>query len=214
MSSLSSFIDWLAKAQECRLSLNPEQVQSLEQLAIWIAERAYPLGLTNYATAQEVAEGAILPTLSLFRLLPAPLSGLALDLGAGSGVIGFTLALLSPQLRVMLADRRQRSAVFLNLTRLRLNINNARAKQVEAQVLAKESAREFNLVCLRALAPAAQALSLTKPLLTVSGSVAIWHQSEEAAYLDPPPGWERVATAATCLSRLSVSRFRRQQLTA
>lgn len=209
MSKLSAPPDYQAVAHECGLSLRPEQVQSLERLARWIAERAYPLGLTNYATAEEVTQRALLPTLSLFRLLSPPLRGRALDLGAGSGALGFTLALVSPELRALLADRRQRSALFLNLTRTRLEINNVEVRQVEAQALAKESAEAFDLVCLRALAPAPQAFNLVGPLLAREGSVAAWHQSEDASYLDPPVGWERVVTTPTCLSRLSVSQFRR-----
>ena len=179
----------------------------LDELAAWLAERARPLGLTHYRSAEEVARHALLPTFALFALTASPLPGPLLDLGAGSGALGLTVAVLCPNLHVVLADRRQRAATFINLTRARLGLHNAQVRQVSAEQLAKEAIGSFEVVCFRALAPAETALGLAKPLLAPSGWVAVWHQSDDPAYGDPPEGWLRRATAPTALPALAVSRL-------
>ena len=193
---------------DCPLVLTPDQERRLEELATWLAERAHPLGLTNYPSAAAVLKHHLSPNFSLFCLVPPPLSGPVLDLGAGCGALGLTLALLDPELSVLLADRRRRSARFIALTAARLALPNAHAMQVDAEALAKNSPAAFNLVCFRALAPAPLALALAAPLLRPNGSVAVWHQSSDQGFLQPPPPWECLQTADTSLPGLSVSQMK------
>ena len=201
--------NWKALAQTCGMTPTPGQAQRLDELAHWLAERAFPLGFTNYPSAESLLEHHVAPVLALFCLLPLPPSGRALDLGAGSGALGLTLSILAPDLKVLLADRRRRSAQFIGLTVARLGIHNAEAMQVDAEGLAKTYPEAFDLVCFRALAPAPDVFGLVKPLPRAGGSVVAWHQSSDDAFLHPPPGWERVATLATSLPGLSVSQFHR-----
>ena len=204
--------NWTEAGAEWGLEIAPSLAERLEELATWLAERGLPLGLTNYPSPQRIAEHHMAPTLALFRLPEFPHSGQALDLGAGGGALGLTIALLCPQLGVLLADRRRRSASFISVTIARLGIGNARAVQVEATALAKECGGQFDVVGFRALAPAPEALRLSVPLLGAQGFVAAWHQSEDRGYLNPTPGWERTATVATSLPGLSVSLLRRSPL--
>ncbi|HEY3398748.1 MAG TPA: RsmG family class I SAM-dependent methyltransferase [Armatimonadota bacterium] len=204
---MPQIIDWRLRGESAGFIPDPDQGQRLDDLSCWLAERAFPLGLTNYPTPLEVAEHGLLPTFTVFQLLPELNTGAVLDLGAGSGALGLTLAILRPNLTVTMADRRQRATRFMNLTRARLGIANAHVRQVSAQELAKEPGSRFNLVCFRALAQAEAALGLAGPLLAPGGSVCIWHSSEAPEYLSPPAGWARTGTAPTALARLSVSRF-------
>jgi 16S rRNA (guanine527-N7)-methyltransferase len=201
--------NWTEAGAEYGLEIPPPLAARLDGLATWLAERGLPLGLTNYPSPQRIAVRHMAPTLAMFRLPDFPRSGEALDLGAGGGALGLTLALLCPDLRVLLADRRRRSATFIGLTVARLGIENARAMQVEAAALGKEGPGQFDVVGFRALAAASEALRLSAPLLGPRGFVAAWHQAEDPAFLQPPPGWERTATVATSLPGLSVSQFRR-----
>ena len=198
-------VDWESAAARHGLCLDAGQRQQLQSLAEWVAERGSRLGLTHYATAEEVALHAILPTFALFGLRKPCAGELVLDLGAGSGVLGFTLAVLAPQVRVVLADRRRRSARFLGLTQARLGLENAEGREVSAQELAKVERRGFGLVCVRALAPGEVTLALAQPLVAPEGALAVWHQSQDPAYLYPSSPWQRQATAETDLPLLSVS---------
>ncbi len=200
-------VNWADLGRCGGVTVTPEQAARLGELASWLAERAFPLGLTNYRSAADLSLHALLPTLALFRLATSPLPGPILDLGAGSGALGLTLAILCPDLRVVLADRRQRSAIFVNLTRARLYLENVEVRQVSAENLAKTAGGSFAVVGFRALAQAEAALGLVGPLLRPDGWVAVWHQSEDQAYRDPPVGWARRATVATVLPGLAVSRL-------
>jgi 16S rRNA (guanine527-N7)-methyltransferase len=208
MTTGNSF-NWAEAGETWGLEINLSMSERLDALATWLAERGLPLGLTNYPSPRRVAEHHLSPILAVFGLPDFPRSGEALDLGAGGGALGLALALLCPELNVLLADRRRRSALFITLTIARLGIGNARSEQVEAVTLGNECAGRFDAVGFRALAPAPEALQMSAPLLSEQGQIVAWHQSEDPGYLNPPPGWERSATIATSLPGLSVSQLRR-----
>jgi 16S rRNA (guanine527-N7)-methyltransferase len=201
------FQDWTTLGAAYGLAITPDQAGRLDDLACWLAERASPLGLTNYGTPEDIVTSFLLPTFSLFTLEKSALAGPLLDLGAGSGALGLTVATLCPDLPVTLADRRSRATTFMSLTRARFHLLNIDVRQVSAERLAKESPASFQIVCFRALAPAEIALRLAAPLLGPGGWVAAWHQAEDSHFIDPSEGWERVATAPTILPGLAVSRL-------
>ncbi len=200
-------LNWQDLGREVGLDVNPDQVRRLEALAAWLAQRAFPLGLTNYQSPSDVAAQAIAPTFALFRLLRPPICGKALDLGTGSGVLGLTLALLCPGLQVTLADRRRKAAAFVRLTAACLGLDTVEVREVTAEKLAQTDPESFDLVCFRALAKPEAALRLAAPLLAPAGSVAVWHRSGEEGYVWPGEGWRVLATAETSVTGLSVSRL-------
>lgn len=209
MAPDSTTLDWQRLGATWGIEIGAATGERLTALATWIAERGLPLGLTNYPSSERVAEHHLAPILAVARLPGFPPGGRVLDLGAGGGALGLTLAVLYPSLNVLLADRRRRSATFINLAIARIGIHNAQARQVEAGLLAKTCPGQFEMVGVRALAHAPEVLRLCAPLLSASGWVAAWHQSEDAAFLNPPSGWERTATRETALAGLSVSQLRR-----
>ncbi len=199
--------EWIIRGEAWGLSLTAAQATQLASLAAWLADRAFPLGLTNYRTAADLATHFLLPTFAFSRLAGSAPPRPVLDLGAGSGALGLTLAILYPDTPLVLADRRQRAATFMNLTRARLGLDNVEVRQVSAEVLAKSSGSGFAAICFRALAPAGLALPLVEPLLASCGWVAAWHQADDEAFLSPPPGWSCRSTVATDLPGLVVSRI-------
>src|ERR1035437_1930231 len=120
MATSSASLDWIALAASYGLAVSPDQATRLDALASWLAERALPLGLTNYRTPEDISRHALSPTFALFSLAGSALRGALLDLGAGSGALGLTVAALCSDLPVTLADRRHRAAAFMSLTRARL----------------------------------------------------------------------------------------------
>jgi 16S rRNA G527 N7-methylase RsmG len=207
MPATTTTPDWIAYGAAHGLTVTPERSQRLDELARWLAERAFPLGLTNYATMEDVCRHALCPTFPLFRLSEVPVVGPLLDLGAGSGALGLTVALLCPDLSITMADRRRRATTFMSLTRARFHLDNVRVRQVSAEEMAKDSAAKFQVVCFRALAHADVALALAAPLLAPGGWVAVWHQSDDEGFLTPPGDWVRVTTVPTALPGLVVSRL-------
>lgn len=168
--------------------LSPADRSRLEALAAWLAERAYPLGLTNFATPEDVLEQALLPARALFSVLPGPLSGRWADLGAGSGALGLTLAILAPLAQFDLLDRRRRVIAFLDLTIRRFRVPNAFA--VLADVSTPPPAPPWDGVCLRAVAPGPEGLCLAAP--HARRWICSWHGSATAGHDRSPPGFRLV----------------------
>jgi 16S rRNA G527 N7-methylase RsmG len=199
---------WISAAHQHGFDLAESQARELDALATWTAERATRLGLTNYRSPADVGRHALLPTFSLQQHLRAtPQDSALAEIGPGSGVQGFALALLNPDREMLFAERRQRAVSFLELTRARLGVENVRVRQVDCAQLAKDEPASRELVMFRALAPAAAALPLVRGLLRPAGRVAVWHKTEDPAFINPPEGWQRLITAPTALPRLDLSLF-------
>ena len=141
-------LNWIALGAAHGLTVTPDQAGRLEELSRWLAERASPLGFTNYRTPEDISRHALSPTFSLFSLARSGLTGPLLDLGAGSGALGLTVAILCPSLPITLADRRSRAATFMSLTCARLQLNNVRVRQVSARELAKVTSGHYAQVLL------------------------------------------------------------------
>ena len=165
--------------------LSPADRSRLEALAGWLAERAHPLGLTNFATPEEMLLQAVLPARVLFSLLPDPPRGCWADLGAGAGALGLTLATLAPSTHFDLVDRRRRVIVFLDLTIRHFGLPNASA--VLADLATRPPSPPWDGVCLRAIAPAPEALALAAP--HARRWICAWHGANTPGYDRPPPGF-------------------------
>ncbi|MCD6350618.1 MAG: class I SAM-dependent methyltransferase [Armatimonadetes bacterium] len=163
-----------------------EQMMALAKL---LATDAHKLGLTGYSTAPEVVRGLIAPSLIALRWLSPEERLEVLEIGAGSGAVGLTLAIVAPRWRVVLVDRRQRGVSFCDIAALRLGLNNVTARVADAR---KPQARAVSAdaVLLRAVAPPAQDLAMAENFTARKGRAIIW----SASGTDWPEreGWKRL----------------------
>jgi len=189
-------------------TIGARQRSTIADLAQWLAERAPPLGLSKYSEAAVVLSYAPAPALALGELIDRNSITDVLDLGAGAGGLGLTLAILEPSWRVVLADRSSTAAHFLSLTAQRLSIDNVQVVEAEAHRLARQEGTVYDLVCLRALAAAEIALGLAEPLTRTSGHIAAWHQAKDEGFYGPPGEVQRLDTAQTVVEGLVVSLLR------
>jgi len=103
----------------------------------------------------------------LAPLLPA--SGIVLDLGSGAGLPGIVLALLRPDLPVILVDATRRRIEFLDevigeLRLERVSTRWTRAEQLNGQI-------HVETVVARAVAPLEKLIPWSVPLLTRTGQL-------------------------------------------
>jgi len=168
------------------LALSQEQLARFERAARWLAEMAQASALSGYQTPAEALGRAMAPALAYFALPGAPRAGRLADLGAGSGALGATLAILAPELRVDLIDRARRAYTACELLAARLHIGNLGVRLLD---LAAEPAPvgEYDAVVFRALAPGPAALGLAQRLLTPGCFVAAWHREGDPQFAAPPP---------------------------
>ena len=187
--------------------LSSAQVERLSLLAEWLAERAPPLGLSRYRDIPAVLTRALAPALSLSELIDVRGVRRIMDLGAGSGALGFTLALARPHLVVDLVDRRAKAATFLELTAQHVGISNARVIHGDARELRVGYSGRHDLLCFRALAEGGTALGLAYRFAAPKGYIAAWHRTDDASFGCRVREVRRIGSAETLLPGLVVSLY-------
>ena len=189
--------------------LSPSQQQHIARLSRWLSERAPALGISKYSEPATVLSRAMAPALALSDLLDPGNIKQVVDLGAGSGALGLTLAILQPDWQMDLVERRAKIATFLELTVRHLGIDNVRVLPRDAAQIADCDRAGYDLVCFRALAAAEIALRLAYPLVNATGYVAAWHQPDDQGFRQPRLPLRQVATAKTGVPDLVVSLYER-----
>jgi len=175
----------------------------LQSLADWLSQAAHPLGLTNYASAQEMLTRAILPAAALPALLGAPLSGAWAEMGPGSGALGLALAVVAPAACIELLDRRQRVTAFLDLTIRRFALQNAAATTLS---LPSQGPHRYLGVVFRAFARPTVALQTARE--HSRRWVCAWHTPGLDGYDHPPLGLSPVARSLIPAAGLAVTLYR------
>ncbi len=134
--------------------------------------------LVGPATLAEAWHRHIADALQLLTL--APDARRWADLGSGAGIPGLILAIAGRErehFHVDLVESNARKCAFLmetaRLTGAPVTVHNARIETVMARLAGTE------IVCARALAPLAQLLAWTEPLLT-SGTVGLFPKGRDA----------------------------------
>lgn len=173
-----------------RLTAPAERLEQLADLLAWLAPAAAQVGLTNYRTTREYITNLAAPAFLFLepRLRPYLLSPI-LDFGAGSGAIGLSLAVLFPDCKVVLADRRTRVLQFIDLAISRYHLANASTKLVNLAHPSPAERASVATVLVRAYGPTGQALEQALAWLQPGGTIALWHQPPAP----PPPERTHIA---------------------
>ncbi len=163
----------------------------VERYADLLAGAGVERGLLGPNEVPRLWERHLLNSAVIAELVPRPCS--LVDLGSGAGLPGIVLALVLPDVEVVLLEPALRRAAFLNECVAELALGNARVVRARAEQMAGELAAD--VVTARAVAPldrlAAMALGLLKPagiLLAIKGARAA----------------EEIRDAERALSRLGV----------
>lgn len=194
------------RAAALGLSLPPDRLASLAEALAWLGPAAYQIGLTNYATLPEFVTNLVAPVFPLLTPSLAPvLLSPTLDFGAGSGAVGLSLAILQPDLQVVLADRRVRVLQFIDLALSRLRISNGRTLRIDLADPPADWQAACGTVLIRAFGPTETALAHASRLTRPDGTIALWHQPPPP----PPPAPLRQAeTLPTGVPALALTIYR------
>lgn len=141
----------------------PQAVRYAQLLVTAGVER----GLIGPREVDRIWDRHLLNCAALAPLLPA--SGIVLDLGSGAGLPGIVLALLRPDLPVILVDATRRRIEFLDETIAELGLERvstrwSRAEELNGQV-------HVQVVVARAVAPLEKLIPWAVPLLTRTGEL-------------------------------------------
>ncbi len=204
MVSAMARSDFLAAAEAVRVEISEAQIERLEATAAWLAQLGRRSGISGYDTADLALMRGMAPALAYFAL-DVPRQGLLADVGAGSGAIGATIAILSENLSVSLVDRAQRAYTACEILVARLHLPNLRAVRTDANDIGTAI---FDAVVFRALATGHVALPTTSRLVARGGSVVAYHRAEDHTFLAPQAGLTPIGTASTVVPGLVATAYR------
>ncbi|BCW99752.1 MAG: ribosomal RNA small subunit methyltransferase G [Armatimonadota bacterium] len=152
------------------LELAPETWDLLERFALLVLDANARMNLTSVTDPRGMAIKHFADSLSLLRLaLPERAS--VVDVGTGGGFPGVPLAIVRPDLEVILLDATQKKTRFLNDACRELALDNCKAVTGRAETLAHEPAfrESFDVAVWRGLGDLRVSAELCLGMVKVSG---------------------------------------------
>jgi 16S rRNA (guanine527-N7)-methyltransferase len=142
----------------------------LQRYLALVTQWSTRLRLTGVRTPAERARVLIRETLAVLPCLPV--RGMLIDLGSGAGIPGIPLAVVRPEVHVVLVDASRNKAGFLQVAVRELALENAEVVHGRAEVLGHDPRHRerYDVVTARALAPLRVLAEYALPLLKVGGA--------------------------------------------
>ncbi len=173
------------------MSLDPACAATLVAYAAGVVQA--PVNLTAARSLEDAVDILVLPSLPLPRVwVGAAPPRTVLDVGSGNGFPGVIAAVMWPEARVVLVERRGKKARAIEACLARVGIDNATALGIDVRELKHDHASLLgacDLVTARAVGPLDAVTKLAAPLLAPGGRLAHWkgdalHEAEEEAGRD------------------------------
>ncbi len=199
---------FLDAARAVGLSPSDEQATLLMVAAERLSVIAAGSGISGYEHPDTVLDRGMAPALPYFAFPELPADGSLADLGAGTGALGATIAILAKNLHVDLADRAQRAYTACEMLVRRLALPNLRAVLLDAADGTRQ--RRYDAVVLRAVAPAVDALALAAGITRPGGFIAALHRADDRGFRIVQVPLELIGSRETAVSGLVMSAYRRQ----
>jgi 16S rRNA (guanine527-N7)-methyltransferase len=197
-----------------------DALASIERYGQLLATTGLERGLLGPREVDRLWERHLLNCAALERWLPD--QGQVVDLGSGAGLPGVVVALLRPDLDVVLLEPMLRRATFLSEVVAELAMPRVSVVRARAEEWANESPAAADVVVARAVAPLSRLVGWAAPLLApdgvllaLKGRAASQELSAAGATLDRLGIVERgVHPVAVGASVTNVVRLQRGQQTA
>lgn len=160
------------------LDVTPERRALLDHYLDLLLEWNTRLNLTAIRERDVAESRLIAESIAIAPLLPAETERL-LDVGSGGGIPGIPLAILMPETQVDLLDATGKKVAAMSAMCAELGLDNARAIQGRAEVLAHRAEMRglYTVVTARAVARLATLVEYTLPFLR-PGGIAIFPKGE------------------------------------
>lgn len=138
-------------------------------------------GLIGPREVPRIWERHILNSAAVVPYLPT--SGSVADIGSGAGLPGVVLAVMRPQLEVILVEPMERRTTWLSEVVAELGLTNVQVKRGRAEEY--HGAFEVDAVTSRAVAALSKLVRLSMPLVRVGGEMVILKGRSVAEEVDP-----------------------------
>lgn len=138
-------------------------------------------GLIGPREVPRIWERHILNSAAVVPFLPT--SGSVADIGSGAGLPGVVVAVMRPQLEVILVEPMERRTTWLSEVVAELGLTNVEVKRGRAEEY--HGAFEVDAVTSRAVAALSKLVRLSMPLVRVGGEMVILKGRSVAEEVDP-----------------------------
>jgi 16S rRNA (guanine527-N7)-methyltransferase len=153
------------------------------------------INLTALRSADQIARGHVLDSLSAVRLLRRLGGGRLLDLGSGAGYPGLPLAVALPAARAALVDSVRKKRAFLEVAARAATAAIAAlreqppdivtlAERVEDLADEADHRERWDIVVARAVGSLAEVVELSLPLLVIGGHLVAWKRRSSDGSLE------------------------------
>lgn len=185
--------DWLGAAASLGIDLPSEAIYRLSAFELLLRDRAIPLGVISPRDEPALRERHILDSLRAQPLIERSAAGaIVVDIGSGAGLPGVPLAIASPGLRFVLAERRRARVAFLELVVEELALANVTIHAGPVELVSPGA----DLCLARAFGDVQRSWAVASRLLRTGGSLLYWAGRRWQSGADVPPG-ASVQVAAT-----------------
>lgn len=169
MSSPDPTILWNELAQRAGVRLEVDQHEMLRRYIDLLLEANQRMNLTRLASREQAAVGHIGDALTVLPFLPRTPHRLV-DIGSGGGVPGIPLAIVRPDVQVVLVESTGKKAKFLQHTIETLELSNVLVDPHRAELVGQSELREaFDVAVARAVATLDWLAEWCLPLIKVGG---------------------------------------------
>lgn len=160
-------------------------------------------GLLGPAEAERLWDRHLVNCAVIADLLPD--SGLLVDIGSGAGLPGIVLAMLRPEMSIVLLEPQLRRVTFLNECVAELELDNVEVTRGRAEDVTDTLRADF--ATARAVAPMDRLATLAAGLLRPGGTLlAIKGRSAETELSDARPGLRRLGVRSAEVLRVGHDR--------
>lgn len=177
--------DWLGASASLGIDLPSEALHRLSAFESLLRDRAIPLGLISPSDEPALRERHILDSLRAQPLIVGSAAGaIVVDIGSGAGLPGVPLAIASPGLRFVLAERRRARVAFLELVVEELALGNVTIHAGPVEHVPPG----VDLCLARAFGDVQRSWEAASRLLRTRGSLLYWAGGRWQPGAELPPG--------------------------
>ena len=196
--ALSAELVFNAVREHCGIELDPDQVQKFILYYDMLIERNRYVNLTRITGPEDAAEKHFADSVLGASLIKQ--GARVVDVGTGAGFPGVPLAIVRPDIKLVLIDSLGKRVSFLREVCEKLGIG-AEAIHARAEDAARNDALRggFDIAVSRAVAPMNVLLELTVPFVKVGGSSLMYKGS---AARDELASCEKALAELNCSAKL------------
>lgn len=164
-------IAFRAGLEALALTVTAEQEELFARFLTLLLDYNQHVNLTSITDPTEVAVKHFIDSLTVHTVWHPQAGERALDLGTGAGLPGIPLAIMHPDLSMVLNDSVRKKVVFLQQAVAQLQLGNCRVVCARAEELGRQAEyrEQCNAVFVRAVAHLAVLVEYALPLLKVGG---------------------------------------------